>query len=467
MKSMIAAQRPPSSTQLLARILEAPDLAAQVQALPAPALAKLIDRVGLEDAGEIVALATTEQIAGVWDEDLWRSDRVGEDPRFDGDRFVVWLAVMREAGDRYVAEKLAELSEELVTLAFHGEILVLGTHQLAAELDGGGDDADAIEKALAGSLSEELDEYILVSRHHEGWDDVLAALLALDERDHDLVLRILERCRQMTEAHVDDEGGLYEVLSAIETLETDVAGDREDRRAEMGFVAPSAATAFLALARGEVRGEPPPDEHDPLTKAYFRDVSSKAHEPARARTTRRTDLVALLAEGDDANDAPIALLPAAAGARGALPVETLLVRAMRELAREATDVFVARSDELAYLANVLRAGWSVGGRRLRPVEAIAAALAATDRGLALACARERTRERDEVARAVRVLSTHPADGLFRLAWKRLHEEPGALDALFAKVTSTSDAERGRSKPRASRSRSSGSAERSSRRRTRS
>ena len=48
-----------SSGKLLARVLETPNLAAQVRALPGPALGKLIERVGLEDAGELVALATT------------------------------------------------------------------------------------------------------------------------------------------------------------------------------------------------------------------------------------------------------------------------------------------------------------------------------------------------------------------------------------------------------------------------
>src|SRR5262249_35741058 len=97
----------PSSTELLARLLERPDLAVGVQALPAPALARLIDAVGLEDAGEIVAFATPEQLAGVFDEDLFRSDRPGGDERFDGGRFLVWLEVMMEAGEAFVTERLA------------------------------------------------------------------------------------------------------------------------------------------------------------------------------------------------------------------------------------------------------------------------------------------------------------------------------------------------------------------------
>jgi len=82
-----------------------PDLAAQIQSLAPPVLARLIGEVGLEDAGELVAFATTEQLARVFDEDLWASARPGEDERFDARRFVTWLEVMLEAGDAFGRRK--------------------------------------------------------------------------------------------------------------------------------------------------------------------------------------------------------------------------------------------------------------------------------------------------------------------------------------------------------------------------
>src|SRR5262245_53826873 len=99
---MMAMKGMESARRLLARILDEPHLAAQIQALPSAAFAKLVDRIGLEDAGEIVAFATTEQLAHAFDEDLWQSDRPGEDERFDPARFLVWLEVMLEAGDSFV-----------------------------------------------------------------------------------------------------------------------------------------------------------------------------------------------------------------------------------------------------------------------------------------------------------------------------------------------------------------------------
>ena len=49
--------QPPSSAQLLRHVLERPELVAAVRELPGEVLGGLLDRIGLEDAGEIVALA--------------------------------------------------------------------------------------------------------------------------------------------------------------------------------------------------------------------------------------------------------------------------------------------------------------------------------------------------------------------------------------------------------------------------
>ena len=54
--------RRPSPTTLLARFIAAPDLVQQVRSLPNPAFAAIIRRLGVEDSGELVALATTEQL---------------------------------------------------------------------------------------------------------------------------------------------------------------------------------------------------------------------------------------------------------------------------------------------------------------------------------------------------------------------------------------------------------------------
>src|SRR5205807_9862992 len=127
-------RRPPGARMLLARILDDPQLVRTVQALEPRALGRLIDHVGLEDAGELVALATTEQLQRIFDDDLWRAAKPGQpgqEERFDSRRFAQWLEVMLEAGERFAAEKLTELPEELVALALHRQALVINLDEQA------------------------------------------------------------------------------------------------------------------------------------------------------------------------------------------------------------------------------------------------------------------------------------------------------------------------------------------------
>src|SRR5512134_1127963 len=120
------------SGSLLGQMLDDPQLAPQLRALPAPVLRQVILRVGLEDAGELVALSTLEQLREVFDEDLWRSARPGEDEAFDAARFVVWLEVLLEGGDAFVADRLAELSEDFLVFAVSRLVRVLDLAVLTA-----------------------------------------------------------------------------------------------------------------------------------------------------------------------------------------------------------------------------------------------------------------------------------------------------------------------------------------------
>lgn len=381
-------------------------------------LGRLIAHVGLEDAGELVALATTEQLTQIFDEDLWHSPDAGHDERFDSERFLVWLSILLEAGDRVVAERLAELPQELVTLAFHRHVLVLTEDALRAELTADDDEAEAAEKAFDSCLTEEIDEYQLIWRGGDGWDDVLSALLALDRDHHSLAVELLERCAALSREYIDDNGGLYEVLSSDEMLETDLAAEREGRRAERGYVAPSQAAAFLRLALARPSGEANAlSARDPLTRAYFRElgrVPAAPSGPNAAPATQPGRLGQLLAASGIAAEAEPRLLPGARAEAGQAP---LLIRALAQLADAAPALFSERSEELAYLSNVLVAGCAVGGRRLRPLEAVQYAIAAASLGLWLACGAPA----DEPPDVAEQLERHPCDVLLRLAFARARD----------------------------------------------
>lgn len=412
-----------STRSLLDRLIELPELARTVQALPPSAFAALVRKVGIEDAGELVALATTAQLVQAFDEDLFVSDRPGERESLDVGRFVTWLEVLLEARDEVAAERVAELDEDFVAHALGGVLLVLEEDALRDRLDEGDEDeAKQVDKSLESALTEELDGYLLVAKRHDGWDAVLALVLALDRDHRALLVRLLERLARAGSAHLDDLEELATVLSEGESLADDVEAAREERRSQQGYVEPRAARAFLSLAR-----TPPPDgarptERDPLTRAYFRDlergrpaVSARPVEgdwraappPLPAAILRELDeagagLGAGLALGD-ASTAPTTL--------------GVFTEALRALSRDAPRVFGERMEELAYLVNVLVAGHDRDGARLRTKEAADIAIATVSEG----AMNELRARRPKATRAhpptaselAAVLADRPLDVLFR------------------------------------------------------
>lgn len=323
---------------VLTRVLDEPNLVAEVRALAPAQLAELIEEVGLEDAGEIVALATTEQLERVFDTDLWAQPGAGADEEFDEARFVVWLEILLEAGHDAAARRLAELDADTLTHAFHRLAIVVNVDELANDVD------DDIEKALEGVTSHEVGPFMVIARRAEGWDALLTALVALDEVDHGACERLLERLTAMTEG----EGDLYDVLTAEETLADDVAGARNDRRAEAGFIAPADARAFLRLAREHDAT----DAVDPITKAYFRELKPEAPVPRSRLLPKRK--------------------------KRALPAKpTALALEIGELPPA---LMATRLEELAYLVNVLIAG---DKQHWRPAEAAEAVVSVVTHGLEL------------------------------------------------------------------------------------
>jgi hypothetical protein len=415
-------------------MLDEPSLVATVRSLTPSALGKIIGHVGLEDSGEILSLATTEQIRRIFDDDLWRTDRPGRDEVFDADRFALWLEVMLEAGEDFVAETLADLPEDLVTLGLHRRILVVTMDQLAIEER---EDGQRLDKALASSLCEEFDAYLVIAKKHDGWDAIVEVLCALDKHDHALLDRLLERCCSMSSEAIDDNGGLYNVLTSEETLEGDLAADREDRRAGEGFVAPSQATSFLALCRSTSLEEVALQPRDAVTRAYFRELVPATDAARRGDTNALpavdasapviTDLERLVAELDTENrplhSRPPPLLTARTGAAGSSNrTATALFRAaLASLHERNPKLHAQRLEELAYLTNVVVAGCSLDGRSFRPFEAVVAVAAVCNLGLERLV--DSTRNKAKLSEhSVTVLAREGADKTFRVGWWTLYHE---------------------------------------------
>jgi hypothetical protein len=351
---------PPITDRLVRRAIDEPAIVQTVRSLDVVQLESLVRAVGLEDAGELLAMVTPEQFVGLVDEDLWRGRGVGEE--FDHARFVTWLEVLFEGGDALVVERLRTLSEETLALAFSGQLIVIDSDTLGIGLAGASaHEAELAEKALDACLYLELGNYTLVARDPLGWDIAVAALLALDQRDHAMTERILEACARADTEHLED-GGLYELLTAAQTLAEDALDDRERRRSARGFVSRADAEAFLRTAEQTPVGGPLP-ARDPITHAYFRELDAHAMESSSPASA--PDLDALMRE--------LGITPTT---HRALPEHTHaeLLAAMRALP---PDLLRDREGELAYLANVLVAST----RGHSPFDAAQRVLSTCARGL--------------------------------------------------------------------------------------
>jgi hypothetical protein len=384
---------------LLSRLLDDPELLPALQALPAPALRRVILHVGLEDAGELIALASLEQLREVFDEDLWRSTRPGQDEAFDATRFGIWLEVLLEGGEALVADHLAELSEEFLVFAVSQLVWVLDTAVLT-QWSVDAREADLLDRILDAHFHQELDEYLLLSRADRAWDALLSSILALDQHHPALLRGILSRCAIATHEQMRSATRLHAALDGEALLLEDARAEREERRAERGYVSPADARAFLALARKA----PEPPEEDPITHAHFRErkLVSDPAPAAAAGPSGTTPLRSLLLEagvepeGHEAQPAPISLFR-----------QTLA--ALIECDPHAHQRVI---EELAYLSNVLIAGDTSAERPWRPIEAAERVLELCDQGLhALTDGGDL-----EPSSAREALVRWGAVGVFRIAW---------------------------------------------------
>jgi hypothetical protein len=415
--------RAPTATTLLARLIDAPDLVRTVRALPEGTFSALVRYIGVEDAGEIVALATIDQLVALFDEGLFVNSKPGERETFDSARFVVWLEVLLEAGDDVAASRFAELSLDFVVQALSSVVLVLDHDALLARLSEGGEDAVYADKAIESSLSEELDGYLLISRRHDGWDAALALILALDKTHRPFLVRVLDRCADIAGAYIDDLDELSTVLSAQDSLSEDVEAEREDRRSRRGHVEPRAARSFLALARQPLPKDAVHGERDPITRAYFRSLENRTL-PTDDAAAQPPPLAGLLSTTEVGAAPLLHEITAAAGAIGHRDGAMPLVEGMRLLNELDPSAFAERMEELVYLVNVLLAGAGTEGRRLRPADAVEAVLSTVGLGAELEARRMAVADQRAILRASppelgRVLRDCRADLLFREASRTL------------------------------------------------
>lgn len=379
-------QRPPddASSRLLQTLQDNPALPALLRNLQPAALARLVDRIGLNDAGEVMALAPTRKLLQALDEALWKSPQPGVAEEFDSGELVDWLESWIEIGDEFVADRLAAMNDDYRALCL-SHLVSVRIHHTLAFLAIPDDEVDRERDTLQpiGTCAF-YGPYMVVPVVEDEWDIVRAALDALSTERHE--------CLMHTLGMLDSAESMLATPERRRQLQIDAAHERERARENVGFVTATGASAFLvyvATARIEE-----------LAALCAYDEETRRHLAAFG-TSEVED-----AQDDDEADEPPKEQPTVEEIqelRTALEREDLLIPqntllltdqrthkhhaltlALGELAEADPPAFERCARELAYLANVLKVGVSVKGESMSDVEARDAAFAACDQGLELA-----------------------------------------------------------------------------------
>jgi Family of unknown function (DUF6178) len=377
----------------LARLIDTPHLARVVPHLPPETLHQLMRHYGLDACGDIVAAATPAQLTTIFDLDLWRSPQPGREERFDVERFGEWLELLADTGGTGAARTVATMDDQLLTAGLSRYIRVFDPAAIAESTSSDGEAIDIDVTPHAGPECE-LGGYLVRAIRADGWDAVVALLLALDADCPDRFHAVMRECRRLSNSRPEIDG-LDDLLMEPEQLLHDVALDRERRRSQLGYITPADARAFLLMARRRrrpSRGEP---SVNPIAAAYFRagsDTAASGNDHAQDLTRLTLAPPATAAGVPETFDALIDVL-ATAGLMPQRPRALLegnesqperyaCIQALMEYVRDNDDAsYVVRSQELAFLANALMAGCSIQSRSFTSQEASDAAAGVCNLGL--------------------------------------------------------------------------------------
>jgi hypothetical protein len=376
----------PDPRPLLDRLLKTPHLATIVPRLGPDVLHRVIQRCGLEDCAELVALATPQQLAHILDIDIWRVRSPGADDTLDADRFGVWIDVLMLAGAPTAAEKLIGLDIELAIAGF-SRLAAIFDHAAVSSfttLDG---EERSGRPPHDGPVAE-IGGYRIEAKLRRDWDAIVELLGFLDAEHPEFFHRLMRGCVRLSNGRAEADG-FHDLLDDQDQDLFDLACDRESRREQQGYLSPAQARAFLQAAR-ELRldaGPPPPD---PIARAYFRAIDSPE---LFDRNDGRVSFPAALpasgaADAGDVDAGALASVIEVLRDAGVLapPPRALLQAPDGDSSRPASiEAYVAAHAEsaleLAYLANALMAGCTVQDRPFTPREASDAAIAVCNLGL--------------------------------------------------------------------------------------
>ncbi len=373
-------QRIKSSSNLLKRLTNNPSLPAFVRSLEQPALKMLIQEVGVEDSAALVELTTPKQLATMLDDVAWTSAVPGQPETFDPPEFLRWVEVILEVGEEFCVERLVELGEDFLALAMAH---FLGVLDFSVKVL---DDHEVVAPASSVEAMEMYGPYQVTARHDDEWDVVRPMLDAFNSHEPDLLQVILARC--------------YPPSSMIEqdasAASHDAIYEHMKKREAQGYITPDGARAFLNFARIETLDSLASQEGYDLESArYFRIASAGRDRTTVHRPNPEDTNSPVMAESDDAMQELQELTDAVmrnasepeppqlflTGPSDTTPSSDTLKGLLNGLASTNQPKYDKSLTEVAYLSNVLMAGYALDSKRFGEADALEVVLATCNLGL--------------------------------------------------------------------------------------
>lgn len=434
-----------ASRQLLRTLTDSPALPAFVRQLPSPVLKRLIEHVGVRDAGSLVALTTTNQLREVFEESLWQTLVPGQAEALRPDKFIEWLDVLLEVGTAFAVDRLMELGDTFVVLNFSPLITVFEASVASEHQDPPPCACVLCQLSERGQGFLIFGDYVVVARHEDEWESIQTALEGMQDEDTEFLQRVLARCcNAPTVLGYADDG---QALLEDETFE------REQKRERSGYVTPPMAARFLKSTRLTALTELCTQTgYDPISQRYFEQLNAPGpkDEQTNAETVPEAEddldrsavspielraLETALADAQIINDEkPLLITGPADSKETVLPLQSYLDRLLMTNPR----AFTSRLGELVFLANVLMAGSWYQGERFKEDEAAQAALACANLGLDYLLAGQGThRPAHRFDVIEKSLEDQPGVvGLFRIGWNLQQSLPvRGAQALIAALRS--------------------------------
>jgi hypothetical protein len=438
-----------SQTPSLRHIVDNPALPAFLKHMRPKSLVRLIDRIGLNDAAELMALVPAPKLLRALDVAVWKSPRHGASPEFDSAEFINWLQVWNEVGEPFVADRLAAFDDEYLAMCLSSVLLVDSSSSKGFDGDTSeiAVDSQGHETAYTENPQSECyaiyGHFLLRPAFEEDWDIVRSALDALWCHAPDRLLDTLGTLAT-SESMLNSD-------ARRSSLNLDIAFARERHLERSGYVSPTGARAFLASSlvtstqellmmsvydnetRRFLHGI---ENHDagkhPIENAAATDNADEELQ----ETSNKTNGIALTPPSEDQIRSLNRLLESEAvvepGRFESLtwnrhePRKAVLADMLNSLERENQEAFQQRTRELAYLATVLIAGSSLEDQPFTGGPARDAALATCNLGVEFVQLRQIALKLDTEPGLIR---------LFLIGWQLLDTlRDRVSDAMEASLT---------------------------------